>query len=278
MTRARSVFGVTFLVMLGSSLSGVRGQSPGMSLEQQLSASYVPTTVDLNGTVAQAGTVLVLRQAVNARASSLGCYFASSIKNDGQAKGGFIQNCGASPDPPQFRRLAAGEKVYLTAIEVKRTEVLFKVQSCGACNPSVADPDSVPFRAAVSFPFPKGSLDTSDPKQIRETIARVFAIDNTVVPPVGAPPSALPDVTLKLPCAYVSAQTASDQLQLNADHTYSLQEGGQTYRGTFVTNGNTVEIDIPEASTRTTMTIRGGNLIDPGGQVWVSKGQSAPQR
>lgn len=85
-----------------------------------------------------------------------------------------------------------------------------------------------------------------------------------------------PVVPLQLPATYVSAQTASDQLQLNADNSFSLQASGQTSRGTFALNGNTLEITITDTGTKTPMTMQGSNLTDPSGQVWVVRAQSVP--
>jgi len=89
------------------------------------------------------------------------------------------------------------------------------------------------------------------------------------VPP--PPPVAL----LKLPSRYASAQTPADKLELNADNSFSLQEGGQPYHGTFVCNGNTIELNISETSTTTTLTREGDDLADSGGQTWSLREQSA---
>jgi hypothetical protein len=79
---------------------------------------------------------------------------------------------------------------------------------------------------------------------------------------------------LRLPATYASAQNPADKLQLNADNTFSLQEGGQGYQGTFAANGNTVELNISGGS-KTTATIQGNNLTDGSGQTWVLGEQSA---
>jgi hypothetical protein len=80
---------------------------------------------------------------------------------------------------------------------------------------------------------------------------------------------------LRLPSTYVSVQTPADQLQLNADNSFSLQEGGQTYHGTFVANGSAVELNISDTNTKTTATIQGNSLTDGSGQAWVLREQSA---
>ena len=88
--------------------------------------------------------------------------------------------------------------------------------------------------------------------------------------PETAPPSALPPpaAPLRLPSTFVSAQTPADQIQLNADNSFSLQEAGQTYRGTFVANGNTLELNI-SGGPKSTATIQGNSLTDSGGQTWI---------
>jgi hypothetical protein len=57
---------------------------------------------------------------------------------------------------------------------------------------------------------------------------------------------------------------------LNADNSFSLQAAGETYHGTFVVNGNTVELSVRETGDKTTATIQGNNnLTDSNGQAWV---------
>ena len=92
----------------------------------------------------------------------------------------------------------------------------------------------------------------------------------------GRPPAGPPVVPLQLPATYVSAQTPADQLQLNADNTFSLQVAGETYHGTFVVSGNAVELSIRETGDKTMATIQGNNnLTDSNGQAWVLREQSA---
>ena len=91
-----------------------------------------------------------------------------------------------------------------------------------------------------------------------------------------APAAAAPAVApLKLPSTYVSAQATADQLQLNADNSFSLQAAGESYHGTFVVNGNTVELSIRETGDKTMATIQGNNLTDSSGQTWPRRQQSA---
>lgn len=98
------------------------------------------------------------------------------------------------------------------------------------------------------------------------------AAEKTPEPVVGR---AAPPVVLALPFTYVNSQTPADELQLNADRSFLLQEAGQSYHGTFVVNGNTVELSINETKDKTTATLQGSNLTDSSGQTWVLRGQSA---
>jgi hypothetical protein len=90
-----------------------------------------------------------------------------------------------------------------------------------------------------------------------------------------APAPAEPPVApLKLPALYVNAQNPVDKLQLNADNSLSLQEGGQTYQGTFVASGNTLELNIRETATKNTLTRQGNDLTSSDGQTWTWREQS----
>jgi hypothetical protein len=105
--------------------------------------------------------------------------------------------------------------------------------------------------------------DHSGSKWVKQTVAGGQA-DGEVV--------ATKSVSLRLPSMYVSAQSETDQLQLNADNTFTLQEAGQTYGGTFAANGATVELNISGGS-KSTATIQGDNLTDSSGQTWLLRKQ-----
>ena len=94
--------------------------------------------------------------------------------------------------------------------------------------------------------------------------------------PEPAPEPVAPAVApLRLPSAYVNAQSPEDKLQLNADNSFSLREGGQPYHGSFVLTGSAIELNISEDSAKTTLNRQGDNLTDSSGQTWSYKEQSA---
>ena len=89
------------------------------------------------------------------------------------------------------RDLQVGERVFLLKTEVKEASIVFHVQSCGACGSVEFDPEHLPYKASVSFQFPKRYLETAPFSEIQQTIGQVF---NQPSPPDAAaePPQAPP--------------------------------------------------------------------------------------
>jgi hypothetical protein len=147
-------------------------------LDQQLRAKYQVTNVRATGKVTgQVGTVLVVRAGgLIAIPASYGPYWYCALKKGGQIKSSAIQH-GGSVGFEEKKAFQVGEKVYLTNIEIKPSEIGFLVQSCGACDPSTVDPNDLPYRARLAFQFDKSVLSTGDFKQIQEAIDEVFGID-----------------------------------------------------------------------------------------------------
>jgi len=88
----------------------------------------------------------------------------------------------------------------------------------------------------------------------------------------GDPPP--PPQQLKLPATFTSTQSSTDQLQLNADNSLSLQVAGQSYHGTFSLDGNTLKLAIAQIG-NSTATLDGNKLTDSSGQTWVLQDKSA---
>jgi hypothetical protein len=270
-------------VLLGVFPLLLRAQTP--TIEQQFQKEYTTTVVASTGSVSRPGTVLIVKQdGIKAIPASYEAYFANTLKQGGRIKPNVVQHIGTrgggggSPFHPAYldeaRILQVDEKVYLTKVEFnKDTEIVFSVQSCGVCDFSTVDQNNPPFRASLAFQFPKGYLSTTSFKDVQGAIAQVFATDAsaTAQAPGKAHPAAAAE--LRLPATYVNAQTSSDQLQLGADHTLSLREGGQDYHGTFSVEGNTLQINLAP-DRKTNATLEGDRLTDASGQTWILQGQS----
>src|SRR5258708_647306 len=157
--------------------------------EQQLNSQYPPAKLSRRG-VAQPGSVLVIRRNGIGASPATGLAFSNNFR-DGQIKpgmrGALVQNVS--------RDLEVGERVFLLKPEVKEASIGFHVQSCGACSPVELDPDHLPYKASVSFQFPKRYLETAPFSEIQQTIAQVF---NQSAPPDAAAAPQAPPVKIEL--------------------------------------------------------------------------------
>ncbi len=295
MNKAQLLAALVGTAVLCDTAALIRVQAQTPPAEQQLRSQYRVSSVGSNGVVVRAGTMVVIQQDGIIALPAAGEYPCNTYKQGGRIKQGpLICVVNYSPSKAIQRPLQVGEKAYLNAIQFKPAEVVFRLQT------SPGNANEAPYKAVVSFQFPKGALESADFEHIQGVIGEVFGIDNgapgqttdttAAATPMrkkkslpdgnpGSPPpqeaqSAAVPVALKLPCTYVSAQSSADQLQLNADSTFSLQEAGQSYRGTFAVNGSTLEINISDGP-KTTATIQGNNLTDSSGQTWVLREQPA---
>ena len=85
MKKAGSVVRVISMVVLGAGLSRLQGQPPNSSFEQQLRSQYRVASVDGNGRVVRAGSVLVVAQdGIKAIPSSINdCWYNSHKPGNG---------------------------------------------------------------------------------------------------------------------------------------------------------------------------------------------------
>ena len=187
--------------------------------------------------------------------------------------------------------MARGTKVWVTRISVSKDGIVFGLYST---------PDNATlYYGDLKVAFEKGAVPAPDEAMAK--ISEVMTIDTpgqasnagsqnlsagqepvrrkkvapgvaTDPPPPPSPQSAGEPSALKLPSVYTNALTPADRLQLNADHTLSVQAGGQSYSGTFQVNGNSLAMTI--ADSPTSATLDGNKLTDASGQVWVLQEQS----
>jgi hypothetical protein len=271
-----AIVGWLFLGVAASPRSAAQTTASGM--EQQLRAQYPITLVGNNGVVTQNGSVLVVQQDGITALPAPWEWPCNTYKQNGRIKQAGGCNFNYLQAKRKSRAFQVGEKVYLVAIQAKPAEVVFKVQS-------IADAaNDAPFKADVSFQFEKGYLDSVKLKDVENTVSQIFVPDTSgagarTEPPAttAAPktPEPAPVASLTLPVLFVCDKTPADRLQLNADKSLSLTEAGQNYHGTFVLNGNALELNLTETGTKTNATIQGKQLTDSSGQLWTLKDQSA---
>ena len=196
-------------------------QSGKANIERGLQSQYLPTKLagpadGLRAT--QLGTVLVIQKdGMGASLANEMVTFGNNYK-DGRIK----HTLGGSLFHQSYtiRDIQAGERVYLLKTEVKDTGVVFNVQSCGACDGSPSDFDPMPYRAALTFQYPKGYWNNTGFAQIQQAIGEVFAFAGS--PNAGTQPN--PE-----PVAPGGAQFAQQQPQAPAPPQEPVKIGlGQT--------------------------------------------------
>lgn len=201
--------GLTFILIAICSSSTLVAQ-PSASLLDQLTHRYTLTTVDPDGTVTQAGTVVSLGQYL-LRANPV---YGDRYQPNSYKKGRVSQPTFMKPSRDNIKladsigHLRFGEKVYITGIEVNDADVVFKLQTCAA---SFGRPvHSAIYRAALSFQFQKGFLSLANLKQIEDTISEVLTVVGPGETSVGSTLQAPETPTTAAPPALQGGQQGLD--------------------------------------------------------------------
>jgi hypothetical protein len=241
-------------------------QTAAPSWEESLSSQYPKGTVLNVLTTGVVGTT-----ACNVHAFS-------TFKDGKLHAPGFAQNLGLAAVKCELHPIAPGTQVYLGEMKVyqKNNKVAFAVLKC-----SVADCSGGVEGAAssqVDFEFPKGFLATAQLSQVQESIRHVFSIASAanapaeggqVAPAVSqpAPPQLSPTVTPG--SLYVNAQNKADRLQLNLDNSFSLQEGGQPFTGSYSVAGATLKLHIVQLQKDVDIVAKGNEMVVNGEEIWA---------
>jgi len=148
-----------------------RGQGWSEKIEARVKSQFALTkmTADRMNFVTQ-GAVLILKKD-NLLAVPVSSNFppGNSYK-DGRIKQGFIGMYRKLPGGNDVTRtFVAGERLFLTNVEVRGNEVVLSLVSCEPYT-------DVLFRASLAFPFAKGTLATTDPVEVQKTLGQVFEI------------------------------------------------------------------------------------------------------
>jgi hypothetical protein len=277
---------VALVISSGGPLVYGQERDPKDSLQQRLNGQFALTQITNDKRdIVRAGAVLVLQKGglmMYSTASPmppLNTYKNGMMSQGGSGFGRDLLITMAAPanttarDYPH-RRFVAGEKFWVTGLDVQKGGIVFNLYSDAY--------EGIRYYGQLKLPFEKGSVPTPDQAMAR--IAEVLTVQQDDDSSNSAQLAQVPGLKredtkpgqgaqqiapLQLPSTYVSAQTPADQLQLNTDNSFSLQEGGQPYHGTFVVNGNTLELNISETTAKTIVSMQGNNLTDVSGQTWV---------
>ena len=161
-----------------ASVLAAQDQAGKANIERGLQANYMPTKLAGVGDrlrFTQLGTVLVIQL------DGMGASPVTELTFGNKNKDGRIKRSLAGSlihQAENVRDLRAGERVYLLKTEVKDTGVVLNVQTCDSCDGSPADLAQMPFRAALTFQYPKGYWNNTSYAQIQQAIGEVFAFAN----------------------------------------------------------------------------------------------------
>ncbi len=182
-----AVLGIALIV--AGLTSCMLAQAPTVSLEDQLKAQYtlVKMGTDSNGAaVVEQGTVLVVKkggilgvpysdQSIFATKYQDGAVHSPSTV--GQKALGFgLGKLGRPAPTTQFFQV--GSKVYPARlfVNLQKDQVVMGIVDCDSCNN--VSPTTF-YKADVVFQFPKGTLGTTSPSQVEDTISGLLNIDDS---------------------------------------------------------------------------------------------------
>jgi hypothetical protein len=169
--------GVGAALLALSGLTHAQSAAALAATQQQLQSVYTLTKATADDTdVVTAGAVVVLEKdnllmcRVNLPIPTPNVYKNGAIDQEGLL--GVLGRMGTAPPPgggaPNTRKFVAGEKFFVTNIEVQKDGVVYRVLS---------DPfQDMRYHATLKFPFAKGAAPSSD--DIISNIAAVLKIDS----------------------------------------------------------------------------------------------------
>jgi hypothetical protein len=178
---------VVMFIVVGMSPCLVVAQ--GVPLEDQLKAQYtlVKMGADTSGTaVVEQGTILAIKKGGILSVPYGDASLAATRYQDGVVHSpnnvvmkGLGFGMGKLGRTQTTRLMQVGEKVYPSKIIVNlpKDQVLIGVIACDSCNNT--SPTTF-YKADVVFQFAKGSLATTSPSQVEDTIAGLLNIDDSV--------------------------------------------------------------------------------------------------
>ncbi len=171
----------------------VVGMTPGMmvaqvSLEDQLNAQYtlVKMGADTGGAaVVEQGTILVIKKGGILSVPYGDTSVVPTKYQDGTVHSpnnmvmkGIGFGLGKMGKTQTTRLMQVGEKVYPSkiAVNLPKDQVMISIIACDSCNN--VSPTTF-YKADVIFQFAKGSLATTSPSQVEDTIAGLLNIDDS---------------------------------------------------------------------------------------------------
>ena len=171
--RRMSLASAVFVVLAGMSIQ-LNAQDKA-AIETKLTSQYALTKTTADRTdIVTAGAILVLQKdnlmMVDVSSSNM---FQNTYKDGkitqnalGRMVGRFNRLPGATPTTANQRTYVAGEKMWLTKVDVREDGVVLELYTDAV--------NDVRYRAGLKFPFPKGPLPPAD--RVAKEVAEVFTV------------------------------------------------------------------------------------------------------
>ena len=237
------------------------------AIQLRLSERIVLAAVDNTGNIVAAGSVITLQrgqlQMCATTAPAAAGAPGNSYKNGKLSAGMFSWNLGLGlmkidPNTIPMHTTMAGEKFWIVEYNVRKNGVEFKLWT---------DPDSnnIRYWSWLVIPFEKKQIPSPD--ELINTLAEVIGVDNQGVEQtqgsasVSAAEPSQGGQRGAVDGRYFARGNSSSFFDIAADGTFSLLQGGETYRGTYIVDGEFLAISGPKIKGPLKLHIAGDSLV-----------------
>ena len=174
MKRQRTLFSVGFVAILFAAVPAEAAKPWQTALDQSLAKNYELTKTGLDRIrITSPGTLLVIRKENISGNIASDMFMMNNKVTDGKVR----QGSGAGSS----RVFKVGEKVYVIKTDVKDDAVDFLVISGDTFEVTEhGSTKQTRYKAVISFEFPKGTLETTEPAAVKKVIDDVIATEDAV--------------------------------------------------------------------------------------------------
>jgi hypothetical protein len=264
-----------------------QGNDPIAAIQQKLQERIVLATLDANGEIVTAGSVITLRsgslQMCATTAPAAAGTPVNSYKNGRLSAGMFSWNLGLGlmkidPNSIPMHTAVAGEKFWIVHYNVMKNNVQFKIWT---------DPDSNNLRYWTWLEIPFDKKQVPSPDQLMNTLAEVLAVepvhaqqaqDESGQQAAQAPPGLATNPVQDSPRPPIPGQylaPGGSHLLLLADGSFTKFIGAGQVHGQYEVDGDKLTLTFTSTGFLQHFRIQGGNLLDVNTQqAWARSGDA----
>lgn len=266
----------------GGQLVPGQGNDPIKAIQQRLRDTIALASLDDNGDIATAGSVITLQRGSlqmcatpNSGAPPDAGAPANTYKNGKLSAGMFTWRLGLGiskidPNTIAMRTYVAGEKFWVVNYKVKENGIQFKLWT---------DPDSnnIRYWSWLEIPFDKKQIPSAD--EVMKTVAEVLTVDNqglqqAAEPAAVATPTPAQDGPPPIAGEYTA--TSGSRILLLTDGSFTKFVGGGQGHGQYVVDGDNLTLTFTSTGFSQHFKIQRGNLLDVNTQQGWARTGDAP--